>query len=121
LVFFGIFQPIVDGLKLILKETIAPQNSFPVVFFLMSVYSFFIGLSLWVIFPFSFRFIQSDLSYGILFVFILSIFHVYSVILAGWSSNSHYSMLGALRSSAQLIAYDITMVLVFFFKYNAIY
>jgi len=81
--YFGIFQPIVDGVKLFIKETIVPQNSFLVVFFLSSVYAFFIGLSLWVVFPFSYRFIDSDVSYGILFVFILSILHVYSVILAG--------------------------------------
>jgi len=110
--YFGILQPIADGIKLFLKETIIPRNSAVVVFFLASVYAFFIGLSFWVILPFSYTFIQSNLSYGILFVFILSIMHVYSVILAGWSSNSHYSMLGALRSSAQLIGYDITMVLI---------
>ena len=107
--FLGILQPVADGLKLILKETIIPRNSFLVIFFVSPILSFIFGFILWALLPFSYTSVISDLNYGVLFVFIISIFHVYSIILAGWSSNSKYSFLGSLRSSAQLIAYDISL------------
>jgi NADH-quinone oxidoreductase subunit H len=108
----GFLQPFADGLKLFLKETIIPYNSYPVVFFLSSVYALFLGLSFFIVLPFSSLYVLSNLNYGILFVFIISIFHVYSIILAGWSSNSRYSFIGGLRASAQLIAYDISLVMI---------
>jgi NADH-quinone oxidoreductase subunit H len=110
--FLGLLQPIADGFKLIMKETIIPTRSFKTIFFLSAIYSLFLSLLLWTIFPFSYFFVISDMEYGLLFFFILSILHVYSIMLAGWSSNSRYSFLGGLRSSAQLIAYDVTMVIV---------
>lgn len=108
----GILQPLADGLKLIIKETIVPRNSYLIAFILCAFYSLFFGLILWVVFPFAFSFTNSDMEYSLLFFFIISIMHVYSIMLAGWSSNSRYSFLGGLRSSAQLIAYDVTMMIV---------
>lgn len=107
--FLGVLQPAADGLKLILKETIVPRNSFLVIFFLAPLLSFLFGFILWSVIPFSYFSVISDLNLGIFFIFIISIFHVYSIILAGWASNSKYSFLGALRSSAQLVAYDISL------------
>jgi NADH-quinone oxidoreductase subunit H len=79
----GLLQPFADGLKLFLKETIIPYNSYPVVFFLSSIYALFLGLSFFIVLPFSSSYVLSNLNYGILFIFIISIFHVYSIILAG--------------------------------------
>ena len=110
--FLGLLQPIADGFKLIMKETVVPIRSFKIIFFLSAMYSLFLSLVLWTIFPFSYFFVVADLEYGLLFFFIISVLHVYSIMLAGWSSNSRYSFLGGLRSSAQLIAYDVSMVLI---------
>jgi NADH-quinone oxidoreductase subunit H len=107
----GLLQPLADGLKLFLKEIIFPTKSFKKVFVFSSIFSFFVALNLWVLFNFSYSFGFSDINLIFLLIFLLSMFHVYSIIFAGWASNSKYSFLGALRSSAQLIAYDIAMVL----------
>lgn len=108
----GILQPIVDGIKLFLKETIFPNQIFFLVFFLSSVFSFFVALNFWTFLPFSYSFVLGDINLSFLLIFIISLFHVFSIIFAGWSSNSKYSFLGGLRSSAQLIGYDISLVLV---------
>jgi NADH-quinone oxidoreductase subunit H len=108
--FFGLLQPIVDGIKLLLKETIIPHNSVFFIFFLSPILAFSFGFIGWSLLPLNgFSFILVNLEYGFILVFIFSIFHVYSIILAGWSSNSKYSFLGSLRSAAQLIAYDISI------------
>lgn len=107
--FLGLLQAVADGIKLFLKESILPQNSNFFIFILSPLLAFFFGFAGWAIIPFSYTSVLADLNYGILYVFIISIFHIYGVILAGWSSNSRYSFLGALRSSAQLISYDISM------------
>lgn len=108
--FLGILQPIADGLKLFMKETIIPRSSIQLIFILAPVIAFILGFLGWCFLPLagSLHSIFSS-SYSILLIFIVSILHVYSIILAGWASNSKYSFLGALRSSAQLIAYDIAM------------
>ena len=110
--FLGLFQAIADGVKLILKESILPRSSNLTVFLLSPILAFFFGLAGWAIIPFSYSTYLVNLNYSILFIFIISIFHIYGVILAGWSSNSRYSFLGALRSSAQLISYDISIGLI---------
>lgn len=106
---WGLLQAVADGVKLFLKESVLPQNSNFVIFILSPILAFFFGFAGWAVIPFSYFSVVSDLNYGILYIFIISIFHIYGVILAGWSSNSRYSFLGALRSSAQLISYDISM------------
>ena len=106
---WGLLQPISDGVKLILKETIVPRNSFPFVFFIAPIIGFVFGFAAWSLIPFDYGIVLCDFNYGVLFIFVISIFHVYSLILAGWASNSKYAFLGALRSAAQLIAYDIPL------------
>jgi NADH-quinone oxidoreductase subunit H len=81
--YFGLLQPIADGIKLLLKEFIIPQNSILVVFLLSSLYAFFFGLFFFAVFPFYFSFVIADINYGIFFFFIISVLHVYSIILAG--------------------------------------
>lgn len=108
--FLGVLQPISDGAKLLLKETIFPQNSLLCLFFISPILAFSFGFISWSFIPLGeFSSLVSDLDYGFFLIFIFSIFHVYSIILAGLASNSKYSFLGALRSSAQLIAYDISI------------
>lgn len=108
----GVLQPIVDGIKLFLKETIFPNQIFFLVFIFSSIFSFFIALNFWSFLPFSYNAVLSDINLSFLLIFVVSLFHVFSIIFAGWSSNSKYSFLGGLRSSAQLIGYDISLVLV---------
>ena len=108
----GLLQAIADGIKLFFKESILPQNSILLIFILSPILSFLFGLCGWIIVPFSYISVLSNLNFGVLFIFIISIFHIYGIILAGWSSNSRYSFLGALRSSAQLISYDISVGLI---------
>lgn len=109
--YFGVLQAIADGIKLLLKEAVTPGNSYLSVFFLSSMYSLTFGLSFFIVYPFGKYAIVANINYGALFVFVISVLHVYSIILAGWSSNSKYSFLGGLRSTAQLIAYDIAMIM----------
>lgn len=111
--YFGILQPIADALKLLFKEIIIPRNSNFYLFLISPILSFLFGFLSWVVLPFNYDFILSNINLSVLFIFCISIFHVYGIIFAGWSSNSRYSFLGALRSSAQLIAYDISMGLIF--------
>ena len=107
--YFGLLQPIADAVKLLLKEIIIPRNSNFFLFILAPMLAFIFGVLSWIFLPFNYYFILANINLGILFIFCISIFHVYGVIFAGWASNSRYSFLGALRSSAQLIAYDISM------------
>ena len=109
--YLGLLQPLADGLKLFLKEIIFPTRIYKKIFIFSSIFSFFIALNLWVILDFSYGFSISNINLVFLLIFLLSMFHVYSIIFAGWASNSKYSFLGSLRSSAQLIGYDIAMVL----------
>lgn len=104
----GLLQPFSDALKLLFKEIIIPKNAVFLIFSFAPLLSSIFGFFNWVLFPFGGLFaVISDLNLGLLFFFSISSLHVYSIILAGWSSNSRYSFLGAVRSSAQLIAYDI--------------
>lgn len=109
--FSGILQPIADGVKLVFKEVVLPNNSFSLTFILSPLVAFCLGFASWCFLPFGNN-VLANINYGIFFIFIISVLHVYSIILAGWSSNSKYSFFGALRSSAQLIAYDLSMGLI---------
>ncbi len=110
--YFGLLQPIADAVKLLLKETVIPRNSNMFLFIISPMLAFLFGALSWIVIPFSYNYVLSNINLGLLFIFCISIFHIYGIIFAGWSSNSRYSFLGALRSSAQLIAYDIAMGLV---------
>ena len=107
--FFGLLQPLADGLKLFLKETILPKSSNIIIFILAPVFTFALALSGWVVVPFGDGFALSNLNVGLLYIFTISSLSVHSVIMAGWSSNSKYAFLGALRSAAQMISYEVSM------------
>jgi NADH-quinone oxidoreductase subunit H len=107
--FFGLFQPLADGLKLFLKETILPKSSNLIIFILAPIFTFALSLIGWVVIPFGNGFALSNLNIGLLFIFAISSLSVHSVIMAGWSSNSKYAFLGALRSAAQMISYEVSM------------
>jgi len=107
--FYGLLQPLADGLKLFLKETILPKSSNMIIFVLAPVFTFGLALAGWVVIPFGDGFALSELNVGLLYVFTISSLSVHSVIMAGWSSNSKYAFLGALRSAAQMISYEVSM------------
>jgi len=107
--FLGLLQPLADGLKLLVKETIIPSNSNLVLFFLAPILAFSLSLLNWAVIPFSENCVLSDLNVGILYILSISSLNVYSIILAGWASNSKYSFLGAIRSASQMISYEVSI------------
>ena len=107
--FLGLLQPLADGLKLFVKETILPSNSNLFIFILAPLLSFILSLIGWAVIPLSETIVISDLNVGILYLFSISALSVYGIILAGWSSNSKYPFLGALRSAAQMISYEVSI------------
>ena len=106
---FGLLQPLADGLKLFVKETVLPSNSDVVLFILAPILTFFLSLLSWAVIPMGFGMFFCEINIGILYLLAISSLGVYGVIVAGWSSNSKYSFLGALRSTAQMISYEITI------------
>ena len=110
--FFGLLQPIADGLKLLHKETIIPQASNPFLFILAPILTFSLSLAAWAVIPLDFGLVLANINVGILYLFAISSLGVYGIIIAGWSSNSTYAFLGALRSAAQMISYEVSMGLV---------
>ena len=106
---FGLLQPLADGLKLFSKETILPTTSNISLFLLAPMISFLLSLIGWIVIPFGFKMVISDLNIGILYLLSISSLNVYGLLISGWSSNSKYPFLGALRSSAQMISYEISI------------
>lgn len=107
--FLGLLQPLADGLKLFAKETILPSNSNLVVFLIAPILTFILSLLGWAVIPFSEHIVLADLNVGILYLLAVSSLSVYGILLAGWSSNSKYPFLGALRSAAQMISYEVSI------------
>lgn len=107
--FVGLLQAIADGLKLLVKETILPSNSNLGIFLLAPILSFILSVIGWGVIPFSHTVVLADVNLGILYIFAISSLNVYGLILAGWASNSKYAFLGALRSTAQMISYEISI------------
>jgi len=107
--FIGLLQPLADGLKLFAKETILPSNSNIVVFLFAPALTFILSIIGWSVIPFSEEVVLSDLNVGILYLFAVSSLSVYGIVMAGWSSNSKYPFLGALRSAAQMISYEVSL------------
>ena len=97
---FGLLQPIADGLKLFLKETIVPASSNRIVFVLAPMITFILALVAWAVIPFGPGLVLADINVGVLYLFAISSLGVYGIIMAGWASNSKYAFLGALRSAA---------------------
>jgi NADH-quinone oxidoreductase subunit H len=108
----GTFQPLADALKLLAKETVLPNVANSILFFFSPVLLFFLSLLSWTVIPFFEGVVISDFSLGLLFIFMFSSLGVYSIILAGWASNSKYSFLGSLRSAAQIISYEVSIGLI---------
>ena len=106
---FGLLQPLADGLKLFVKETVIPSGANKVVFMLAPMVTFVLALVAWAVIPFDEGVVLADINVGILYLFAISSMGVYGVIMAGWASNSKYAFLGALRSAAQMVSYEISM------------
>lgn len=106
---FGLLQPLADGLKLFLKETVVPSGASKVVFVLAPMLTFSLSLVAWAVIPFGPGLVLADINVGILYLFAISSLGVYGVLMAGWASNSRYAFLGALRSAAQMVSYEVSM------------
>jgi len=107
--FFGLLQPFADGLKLILKETIIPAQSSKIIFLMAPMVTFALALLGWAVIPISSDFVIANINVGILYLFAVSSLGVYGIIMAGWASNSKYAFLGAIRSSAQMVSYEVSI------------
>ncbi len=104
---FGLLQPIADGIKLMFKEDVVPANADRVIFILAPALSFVPALIVFAVIPFGPSFVITDVNVGLLYVFAVASLGVYGSVLAGWASNSKYSLLGGLRSSAQMVSYEL--------------
>ncbi|WP_421709857.1 NADH-quinone oxidoreductase subunit NuoH [Algihabitans sp.] len=106
---FGLLQPLADGLKLLFKETILPAGANRVIFILAPMITFSLAMMAWAVIPVAEGWAIADINVGVLFLFAVSSLGVYGVIMAGWASNSKYPFLGALRSAAQMVSYEVSM------------
>ena len=106
---FGLLQPIADGLKLFFKETVIPSGADRTVFVIAPMITFILSLIAWAVIPFGDGLVLADINVGILYLFAISSLGVYGIIMAGWASNSKYAFLGALRSAAQMVSYEVSM------------
>ena len=109
---FGLLQPFADALKLLSKETILPSGASKAVFVIAPMLTFVLSLVAWAVIPFGEGMVIADVNVGILYLFAISSLGVYGVIMAGWASNSKYPFLGAMRSAAQMISYEVSLGLV---------
>ena len=105
----GLLQPIADGLKLVLKETIVPSSANRILFLIAPMITFMTALIAWAVVPFSDGWVIADINVGILYLFAISSLGVYGIIIAGWASNSKSAFLGALRSAAQMVSYEVSI------------
>ena len=106
---FGLFQPFADAIKLLTKENIIPRNSNVIVFILAPIITMVLSLISWAVIPFGPAIVLADINIGIMYFFAVSSLGVYGVIMAGWASNSKYPFLGALRSAAQMVSYEVSI------------
>jgi NADH-quinone oxidoreductase subunit H len=106
---FGLLQPLSDGFKLLVKETILPSNSNKLIFIFSPILTFIISLLGWAVIPYDKYSFLADLNIGLIYLFAVSSLGVYGIIMSGWSSNSKYAFLGALRSTAQMVSYEVSL------------
>lgn len=106
---FGLFQPFADVFKLLFKEVIIPSKSNRFLFVIAPLLSLTPALAAWAVIPLNDTFVIADINAGLLYVLALTSIGVYGVVLAGWATNSKYAFLGAMRSAAQIVAYEIAM------------
>src|SRR5437868_12942638 len=105
----GLLQPVADGIKLMFKEIILPTSANKGLFLLAPVVMLMPAVAAWAVIPFSPEVVLSDINAGLLYIMALSSMGVYGVIIAGWASNSKYAFLGAMRSAAQMVSYELAM------------
>jgi NADH-quinone oxidoreductase subunit H len=105
----GLLQPIADGIKLLMKEIILPTNANKGLYLLAPVVMLMPALAAWAVIPFAPEVVLADINAGLLYILALSSIGVYGVIVAGWASNSKYAFLGAMRSAAQMVSYELAM------------
>jgi NADH-quinone oxidoreductase subunit H len=108
----GLLQPIADGLKMFVKETVIPTGANKVVFIMAPMITFILATIGWAVIPFGPGLVIADINVGVLYLFAISSLGVYGIIMAGWASNSRYAFLGALRSAAQMVSYEISIGLI---------
>ena len=106
---FGLLQSFADALKLLSKENILPSGSNKIVFIIAPIITMVLSLAGWAVIPFAPGWVISDINVGVLYLFAVSSLGVYGVIMAGWASNSQYPFLGALRSAAQMVSYEVSI------------
>lgn len=107
--YFGLLQPLADGLKLLLKEIIIPSGSNKFLFVIAPVLALMPALAAWAVVPFADGMALTDINAGLLYILAMTSLGVYGIIIAGWASNSKYAFLGSLRSAAQIVSYEIPM------------
>lgn len=105
---YGILQPLVDGLKLLVKELIIPQKSLFVIFYLSPIFSLILSISLWIVF------ILIDNSFGMLILLAIGSLEIYGILLGGWSSQNKYTLIGSVRTTSQLISYELLLGMIYF-------
>ncbi len=106
---FGLFQSLADALKYIFKEIIIPASANKIIFILAPIVTMTLALVSWAVIPFSEEFVLADINVGILYLFAVSSLGVYGIIMGGWASNSKYPFLGAIRSAAQMVSYEVSI------------
>ena len=106
---FGLFQSLADALKYIFKEIIIPASANKIIFILAPIITMTLALISWAVIPFSEDFVLADINVGILYLFAVSSLGVYGIIMGGWASNSKYPFLGAIRSAAQMVSYEVSI------------
>jgi NADH-quinone oxidoreductase subunit H len=106
---FGLMQPFADALKMLMKETIIPTGSNRFLFLIAPMLTFGLAMLAWAVIPVSEGWAAADINVGILYLFAISSLGVYGIIIAGWASNSKYAFLGAMRSAAQMVSYEVSM------------
>lgn len=109
---FGLLQPLADGLKLFVKETVLPSSANLIIFVLAPILTFLLALLSWCVIPLGEGVVYSDINVGVLYILAISSLGVYGIITSGWSSNSKYAFLGALRSAAQMVSYEVSIGLI---------
>ncbi len=106
---FGLWQPFADAIKMLFKETIIPTGSDRVLFVIAPMITFGLAIVAWAVIPVNNHWAVANINVGILYLFAISSLGVYGIIIAGWASNSKYAFLGALRSAAQMVSYEVSM------------
>jgi NADH-quinone oxidoreductase subunit H len=106
---YGLLQPLADGFKLFVKETVLPSSANKFIFVISPILTFVVSLMGWSIIPFDKYSILAEMNIGVLYLFAISSLGVYGIIMSGWSSNSKYAFLGALRSTAQMVSYEVSI------------